>query len=62
VAAFDATFSAPKSASVLWAFGTPEVTAAVSIAHVEAVAAALDVLEAKAGGNANLKWPHLGPL
>ena len=48
VAAFDATFSAPKSASLLWAFGTPEVTAAVSIAHVEAVAAALDVLESKA--------------
>ncbi|HUP86737.1 MAG TPA: MobF family relaxase [Acidimicrobiales bacterium] len=48
VAAFDATFSAPKSASVLWAFGTPEVAAAVSIAHVESVAAALDVLEAKA--------------
>ncbi len=48
VAAFDATFSAPKSASLLWAFGTPEVAAAVSIAHVESVAAALDVLEAKA--------------
>ncbi len=49
VAAFDATFSAPKSASLLWAFGTSEVAAAVSIAHVESVAAALDVLEAKAG-------------
>ena len=48
VKAFDATFSAPKSVSVLWTFGTDEVAAAVSIAHVESVSAALDVLEEKA--------------
>ncbi len=46
--AFDATFSAPKSASLLWAFGPPEVATAVSLAHVEAVTVALDYLEAKA--------------
>ncbi len=48
VNAFDATFSAPKSASLLWAFGPPEVATAVSLAHVEAVTVALDYLEAKA--------------
>ena len=48
VKAFDATFSAPKSASLLWTFGTAEVAATVAIAHVESVSAALDVLEAKA--------------
>ena len=37
VNAFDATFSAPKSASLLWAFGPPEVATEVSLAHVEAV-------------------------
>ena len=47
VKAFDATFSAPKSASLLWTFATDEVAAAVSIAHVESVSAALDVLEAR---------------
>ena len=41
--AIDATFSAPKSVSLLWAFGTPEAAAAVSIAHVESVQAALGV-------------------
>lgn len=48
VNAFDATFSAPKSASLLWAFGPPEVATAVSLAHVEAVTVALDYLESKA--------------
>ena len=48
VRAIDATFSAPKSVSLLWAFGTPEVAAAVSIAHVEAVQAALGFVEARA--------------
>ena len=45
VRAFDATFSAPKSVSLLWAFGTDEVKATAAIAHVEAVAVALGVLE-----------------
>ena len=48
VNAFDATFSAPKSASLLWAFGPPEVATAVSLAHVEAVTVALDYLESRA--------------
>jgi conjugative relaxase-like TrwC/TraI family protein len=48
VNAFDATFSAPKSASLLWAFGSPVVASAVSRAHVEAVAEALGFLEDKA--------------
>lgn len=48
VNAFDATLSAPKSASLLWAFGPPEIASAVSIAHVDAVEVALDFLESKA--------------
>ncbi len=48
VFAFDATFSCPKSVSLLWAFATPEVAAVVSQAHVEAVATALAFLEDKA--------------
>ncbi len=49
VKAYDVTLSAPKSASLPWAFGTPEVSAVVSIAHVEAVAAALAFLDERAG-------------
>ena len=45
VRAFDATFSPPKSVSLLWAFATPEAASVVSIAHVEAVAAALAFYE-----------------
>jgi conjugative relaxase-like TrwC/TraI family protein len=48
VAAFDVTFSAPKSVSVLWAFASPEVASAASIAHVEAVSVAVDFLERRA--------------
>jgi conjugative relaxase-like TrwC/TraI family protein len=48
VRAIDATFSSPKSVSLLWAFGTDETAAAVSIAHVEAVEAALTFVESKA--------------
>jgi conjugative relaxase-like TrwC/TraI family protein len=49
VTAFDVTLSAPKSVSLLWAFGSPEVASVASIAHVEAVAVALDFLERRAG-------------
>jgi conjugative relaxase-like TrwC/TraI family protein len=49
VSAFDVTFSAPKSVSLLWAFASPEVSSVASIAHVEAVAVALDFLERRAG-------------
>ena len=49
VAAFDLTFSAPKSVSLLWAFAGPEVSAVASIGHVEAVAVALDFMERRAG-------------
>lgn len=45
VRAIDATFSAPKSVSLLWAFGGPDIAATISIAHVEAVQAALEFLE-----------------
>lgn len=48
VNAFDATFSAPKSASLLWAFGSPDVASVVARAHVEAVAEALAFLEGRA--------------
>ena len=48
VHAFDATFSAPKSVSLLWAFGTEETASVVSIAHVEATTRALAFLERQA--------------
>ncbi len=48
VRAIDATFSAPKSVSLLWAFAGPEVASVVSIAHVEAVDAALGFMERQA--------------
>src|SRR4051812_34645869 len=48
VKAFDATFSAPKSVSLLWAFGSSETASEIAIAHTEAVAQALSLLEDKA--------------
>jgi conjugative relaxase-like TrwC/TraI family protein len=45
VAAYDATFSAPKSVSLLHALGPPEASNEVRNAHDAAVAAALPVLE-----------------
>src|SRR5262249_5944721 len=48
VRAIDATFSAPKSVSLLWAFTGAEVASVVSIAHVEAVEAALGFVERQA--------------
>ncbi len=45
VAAFDLTFSAPKSASVLFALGGPHVADAVVAAHRQAVAGSLAYLE-----------------
>lgn len=48
VRAFDATFSAPKSVSLLHALADPATASAVGIADVDAVASALDFLEEKA--------------
>ena len=48
VRAIDVTLSVPKSVSLLWAFGTPEATATVSIAVVEATAEAVGFLEERA--------------
>ena len=48
VRALDVTLSVPKSVSLLWAFGTPETTATVSIAVVEATAEAVGFLEERA--------------
>jgi len=48
VAGFDATFSAPKSVSLLFALGDPEVSNQVRNAHDIAVNAALGVLEDEA--------------
>ena len=48
VNAFDATFSAPKGASLLWALGSAETSSAVTRCHVEAVERALSFLEDKA--------------
>lgn len=48
VAGFDATFCAPKSVSLLFALGSPEVSDEVRAAHDAAVATALGTLEAAA--------------
>lgn len=48
VVAFDATFCAPKSVSVLHGLGSPEVAAAMRDAHDASVVAALAVLEDEA--------------
>jgi conjugative relaxase-like TrwC/TraI family protein len=48
VRAFDVTLSVPKSASLLWALGTPETASVVSIAVVEATDVALAFLEERA--------------
>ena len=44
----DVTLSCPKSVSLLWALGTPETSAVVSIAVVEATDTALKFLEERA--------------
>jgi len=48
VAGFDATFNAPKSVSILHGLGTPDIQAAVRLAHDAAVREALAVLETEA--------------
>ena len=48
VLAFDLTFSAPKSVSLLWALGSEPTADAVAAAHREAVEVALGFLEARA--------------
>lgn len=45
VPGFDLTFRAPKSVSVLYGLGTPEIARAVTTAHEASVDAALDYLE-----------------
>jgi hypothetical protein len=45
VAGFDLTFTAPKSASVLWALGDPSIQQAVAEAHEAAVEAVLGLVE-----------------
>ncbi|HET7489359.1 MAG TPA: MobF family relaxase [Acidimicrobiales bacterium] len=48
VNAFDATLSAPKGVSLLWALASPEVADIVVRCHTDAVATALEFLEDKA--------------
>jgi conjugative relaxase-like TrwC/TraI family protein len=48
VSAFDLTFSAPKSVSVLFAIGEPTLAGALVEAHESAVSAALGYLEREA--------------
>ena len=48
VRAFDLTFSAPKSVSLLWALGSEPVAGVVAAAHREAVEAAMGFLEDRA--------------
>ena len=49
VAGFDLTFCAPKSVSLLWAFGSPDTATAIVAAHESAVRSALAVMEVEAG-------------
>ncbi len=48
VAGWDATFSAPKSVSLLWALGSPEVSEQVRQAHEQAVEKTVGYLEEQA--------------
>ncbi|MBA3741492.1 MAG: relaxase domain-containing protein [Sporichthya sp.] len=45
VAGFDLTFTAPKSASVLWALGDPGTQQAIADAHRDAVTSVLSLIE-----------------
>jgi conjugative relaxase-like TrwC/TraI family protein len=49
VTAFDLTFSAPKSVSLLHALGGPEVAAAVDAAHTAAVEQAIESISSRIG-------------
>ena len=49
VPGFDLTFRAPKSVSLLWALGEPQLAAAATAAHDAAVDAAVGYLEPAAG-------------
>src|ERR1700734_4166566 len=64
IAAFDLTFSAPKSVSVLFAVAPTEVSAALVEAHEEAVRAALGFLEDSAvfvrRGAGGARFEHAG--
>jgi conjugative relaxase-like TrwC/TraI family protein len=66
VAAFDLTFSAPKSVSVLFAIAPAEMSAALVECHEEAVRAALGWLEDEAvfvrRGKGGLRFEHAGGL
>jgi conjugative relaxase-like TrwC/TraI family protein len=48
IAGFDLTFRAPKSVSVLWGVGSPELTAQLRAGHDQAVEQALGYLEREA--------------
>ncbi len=48
VPALDLTFSAPKSVSVAWALGGPDIARQIVAAHEEAIASALGYLEREA--------------
>ena len=66
IAAFDLTFSAPKSVSVLFAIAPAEVSAALVEAHEEAVRGALGNLEEAAvfvrRGAGGARFEHAGGL
>jgi conjugative relaxase-like TrwC/TraI family protein len=66
IAAFDLTFSAPKSVSVLFAVAPAEVSATLVEAHEEAVRAAVGYLEESAvfvrRGAGGVRFEHAGGL
>jgi conjugative relaxase-like TrwC/TraI family protein len=66
IAAFDLTFSAPKSVSVLFAVAPAEISAQLVAAHEEAVRAALGYLEREAvfvrRGKGGFVFEHAGGL
>ena len=65
VAGFDLTFTAPKSASVLWALADPATQALIAEAHQAAVRDALALVEARAvftrvGARSSMQVPTRG--
>ena len=56
--AYDLTFSAPKSVSLLWAMAIPEIRQRIQEAHEQAVRQALDYIERVAGLTRTGKGGH----
>ena len=58
---YDLTFSAPKSVSLLWTFGSPDVPDTISRAHDRAVVGVIDQLSRRGmcGASGSKRQGHL---